>query len=60
MLGGGFGKAGGAEAFGFCDAGHGLDHGVVDADVFEFNGGDEDTPVLLMLAFNAWFSVPEW
>ena len=44
VLGGGFDEAGGAHAMGFGDAAHGADHGGIDADVFEFDSGDEDAP----------------
>ena len=44
VLGGGFDEAGGAHAVGFGHAAHGADHGGVDADVSEFDGGDEDAP----------------
>lgn len=59
VLGGGLDETGGAHAVGFSDAAHGADHGRVDADVFEFDSGNEDAPggrgwLALVLEYFSW------
>ena len=55
---GGFDEAGGAHAMGFGDAAHGADHGGIDADVFQFDSGDEDPGwggwLALVLEYFSW------